>query len=100
MSLKKYFVNDNERIRDAIKAFNAEFSYRLNGCELSFTGSRKKGFQLYFKTCVSGKIVCTIISGNCHTVMTAIAALSQFGSCPFSLLKPLATDSNIAKFVY
>ena len=93
-------LKTNSKVRAAIASYNNEFSYRLNGIELSFTGSRIKGYQLYFKVCTSGKIVSLITCGNEREVLTAIYAISQFSGCPFSILKPMSTDQHINQFVY
>ena len=93
-------LKSNNNIRVKIAAYNSEFSYRLNGIELSFTGSRIKGYKLYFIVCTSRKIVNLITCGNEKDILTAIDAIYQFSATPFSILKPMPSDSNIHQFVY
>jgi hypothetical protein len=71
-------LKTNDRIRTAIQVYNTEFAYKLNGVLLSFTGSRIKGYQLYFKDSVSDLVTCTIYTGNEKAIITAIDTIYQF----------------------
>lgn len=80
-------LKTNDKIRAEISLFNNEFSYKLNGCLLSFTGSRIKGYSLYFKDTYSGAIFCTVSTGNERTILTAIQSIYQFSACRVPILK-------------
>lgn len=84
-------LKTNDAIRDAVKAYNNEFAHRLNGVLLSFTGSRIKGYSLYFKDAVSGRIISTIMTGNEKAILTSIGSIYQFSASPVLIIKPVVS---------
>ncbi|MEO6306172.1 MAG: hypothetical protein ABIP51_23695 [Bacteroidia bacterium] len=80
-------LKTNDKIRSEISTYNNEFAHILNGVILSFTGSRIKGYSLYFKAVDSGLITCTITGGNEKNILHAIQTLWQFSGSRQPIIK-------------
>jgi hypothetical protein len=79
--------SNSVQINYAIDRFNLEYNHSLNGSKLSFTGSIKRGYQLYFKEADSGLIECTISNGSCKESLDSIRTLYQYFGAPKNFRK-------------